>query len=57
MSRLDLALQTIGLARLDLLAGLLDLLEDGLVVERLCGDDFGGLGFEGDVVGLDACRD
>jgi hypothetical protein len=55
MSCLDLTLQAVGLARLDLLAGLLDLLEDGLVVERLCGDDFSGLGFEGDVVGLDAC--
>jgi hypothetical protein len=44
----------ISLPRLDLLARLLDLLEDGVVVERLCGDNLGGLGLKGDVVGLDA---
>jgi hypothetical protein len=60
--RSDLPFLSVGLARLDLLAGLLDLLQDGLVVERLCGDNLGGLGLEGDVVGLNtwcfvsACR-
>jgi hypothetical protein len=54
MSRLDLLLLSVGLARLDLLAGLLDLLQDGIVVERVGGDNLGGLGLEGDVVGLNA---
>jgi hypothetical protein len=54
MCRLDLPLLSVGLAGLDLLASLLDLLQDGVVVERLCGDDLGGLGLKGDVVGLNA---
>jgi hypothetical protein len=47
---LDVPRGTVGLAGLDGLASLLDLLKDGLVVERLFGDDFGGLCFERDVV-------
>lgn len=43
----------VGLARVDGLAGLLDLLQHGGVVERVLGDDVGGLGFEGDVEGFD----
>jgi hypothetical protein len=50
---LDIPRGTVGLARLDGLAGLLDLLEDRLVVERLFCDDFGSLCFERDVVRLD----
>lgn len=47
--------RAIGLARLDGLAGLLDLLEDCFVGEGVFGDNVGGLGFERDVVRLDAC--
>lgn len=46
---------TIGLARVDLLASLGDLLEHFGVAEGVVGGDLGGLGFEGDFVGLDAC--
>jgi hypothetical protein len=46
MSRLDLLRLSVGLARLDLLAGLLDLLQDGIVVKRVCGDNLGGLVLE-----------
>jgi hypothetical protein len=42
--------RSVGFARLHSLAGLLDLLEDGVVVEGLFGDDLGRLGFERDVV-------
>ena len=45
----------VGFARVDGLAGLLDLLEDGAVVEALFGLDGSGLGVEGDVEFLDAC--
>lgn len=41
----------------DLLPGLLDRLEDRLVCERGLGFHDGGLVFEGDGVGLDACDD
>ena len=51
---LDIPGSAIGLARLDGLACLLDLLENGFVGEGLLGNDVGGLGFEGDVVRLDA---
>ena len=47
---------TIGLAGVDGLAGLLDLLEDGGVVDALVGLDGGGLGVEGDVEFFDACE-
>jgi hypothetical protein len=53
---LDIPGSTIGLARLDGLACLLDLLEDGFVGEGLLGNNIGGLGFERDVVRLDACN-
>lgn len=36
----------VSLARLDFLAGLLDLLKDGIVGERLFGDNLGGLVLE-----------
>lgn len=52
---LDGHLLAISLAGLDLFAGLLDGLEDGLVWERFGSLDFGGLIFEGDVKRLDAC--
>ena len=42
----DLHGLAVGLAAVDLLAGLLDGLEDGVVVERLGGDDVGGLGIK-----------
>jgi len=45
----------ISLARVDGLAGLLDLLEHGGVVEALVGLDGSGLGVEGDVEFFDTC--
>ena len=45
----------VGLAGVDGLAGLLDLLEDGAVVEALVGLDGSGLGVEGDVELFDTC--
>jgi hypothetical protein len=47
---------TISLAGVDGLAGLLDLLEHGAVVEALVGLDGSGLGVEGDVEFFDACK-
>ena len=47
--RLHSLRNAIGLARVDGLAGLLDLLEHGAVVEALVGLDGSGLGVEGDV--------
>lgn len=52
---LDVPRRAIGLTGLDCLAGLLDLLEDGFVGERVFSDDVGGLVLEGYVVRLDAC--
>ena len=46
----------VGLAGVDGLAGLLDLLEDGGVVEALVGLDGSGLGVEGDVEFFDTCE-
>ena len=46
----------ISLAGVDGLAGLLDLLEDGAVVEALFGLDGSGLGVEGDVKFFDTCE-
>lgn len=40
----SVSLLAVRLAGLDLLAGLLDLLEDGVEVEVILGDNFGGLG-------------
>lgn len=51
---LDRLLNTIRLARVDLLASLGDLLEDGIVGEG--GDDLGGLVLKGHVVALDTCE-
>jgi hypothetical protein len=48
---------TIGLARVDGFAGLLDLLQNGCVVQVLLGCDGCGLALEGDVEVLDACED
>jgi hypothetical protein len=45
---------TVGLARVDGLAGLLDLLQDGCVVQALLGCDGCGLALKGDVEVLDA---
>jgi hypothetical protein len=45
---------TIGLARVDSFAGLLDLLQNGCVVQVLLGCDGCGLALEGDVEVLDA---
>lgn len=53
--RLDIPRLTICLAGLDFLAGLLDLLENSIVVERVLGDNLGSLGLEGDVVGVNTC--
>jgi hypothetical protein len=47
---------TVGLARLDGLASLFDLLEDGVVGKRIGGGDLGGLGLEGDVVRFNTCK-
>lgn len=47
---LDLPGLAISLSGLDCLAGLLDLLQDRLVFERVGSDDFSGLSLEGDVV-------
>ena len=46
----------VGFAGVDGLAGLLDLLEDGAVVEALFGLDGSGLGVEGDVEFFDTCE-
>jgi hypothetical protein len=46
----------IGLARVDGLAGLLDLLEYGAVIEALVGLDGSGLGVEGDVKFFDTYK-
>ena len=54
--RLDVPGLAVGLSRLDDLAGLLDLLEDGVVIEGVFGNDFCRLALERDVVRLDACR-
>jgi hypothetical protein len=51
---LDIPRGTVGLARLDRLASLLNLLEDSVVVERLFSDDFSCLCLERHVVRLDA---
>ncbi|EWG52977.1 hypothetical protein FVEG_17044 [Fusarium verticillioides 7600] len=51
---LDGLLNTIRLARVDLLASLCDLLEDGIVGEG--GDDLGGLVLKGHIVALDTCK-
>jgi len=45
---------TVGLARVDGFSGLLDLLQDGSVVQVLLGCDGCGLALEGDVEVLDA---
>lgn len=50
MGFLDFPWRAVGLARLDGLARLLDLLQNGVVVERFFGDDFGSLALEGHVV-------
>jgi hypothetical protein len=47
----------IGLAGVDLLAGLLDGAQDSLVFERGLGDDGGDLGVKRDVVGFYACEE
>jgi hypothetical protein len=47
---LDVSRNPVGLARLYSLAGLLDLLENGIVVKRVFGDNLGGLRVQGDVV-------
>ena len=52
---LDIPGRAIGLTGLDGFAGLLDLLEDSFVGERVFGDDISGLSLEGNVVRLDAC--
>jgi hypothetical protein len=54
---LDVHGLAVSLAGLDGLARLLDLLEDGLVGKRVGSLDLGGLGLEGDVVGLNTCED
>jgi hypothetical protein len=46
----------IGLGGVDLLAGLLDGAQDGLVRKGRVSDDGGALGIEGDVVGSHACN-
>lgn len=51
---LDRLLNTIRLTRVDLLASLCDLLEDGVVGEG--GDDLGGLVLKGHIVALDTCE-
>ena len=53
LDRLGLA---VGLTSVDLLAGLLDGAEDGLIVEPGLGDHQGLLLIERDVVALDACE-
>lgn len=53
--RLNSLGNAIGLPALDLLARLLDLLENGLVAQAVGGMDLGGLVLEGDGVGFDAC--
>lgn len=53
--KLNALADAVDLAAVDLLARLLDGLEDGLVVELGLGNDGGLLLLEGDVVGLDAC--
>lgn len=52
---LDCLRDTVCLSALDLLAGLLDLLQHRAVVEGVLRDDLGSLGIQGDVKGLDAC--
>jgi hypothetical protein len=52
-SDLDRLLDTIRLARVDLLAGLCDLLEHGIVGKG--SDNLGGLVLKGHIVALDAC--
>ena len=49
---LDLLGLTVSLAGLDGLASLLDLLEDGVVIERVGGGNLSGLVLERDVVRL-----
>ena len=56
LARLDGLGNAIGLTGVDGLACLLDLLEDGAVVEAVVGLDCSGLGFEGDVELLDTCE-
>lgn len=53
---LDIPCLAVGGARLDRLASLLDLLENGIVAERVYGDDLGGLSVQGHVVGLDTWK-
>jgi hypothetical protein len=48
-------LLAVSLSGVDLLAGLGDLLEDGLVLKSLVGGHISGLVLERDFVGLDAC--
>lgn len=54
-SALDLLGLTVGLARLDRLAGLLDLLQNGVVVERVGSGNLGSLVLERDIVRLNTC--
>lgn len=51
---LDGLRDAVGFARVDRLACLLDLFQDGGIVESGLGGDIGGLGFKRDVVFLDA---
>lgn len=55
MYLLDALLDAINLCAVDLLSGLLDGVEDSLVLESWLGDDICSLVVEGDGVGLDTC--
>ena len=55
LSQLDALDLAVGLAGVDLLAGLLDGAQHGLVGERGVCDDSGELRIEGDIVGLHTC--
>jgi hypothetical protein len=55
ISCLHLPCLSVRLARLDLLASLLDLLKHSVVVERLCSDDLGRLRLKRNIVRLDTC--
>jgi hypothetical protein len=52
----DIPCLAVGGTRLDRLSSLFDLLEDGVVAERVFGDNLGSLVLEGHFVRLDACR-
>lgn len=56
LRNLDIPRGPISLSRLDSLAGLLDLLENGIVGERVFRENFGSLGLERHIVGLNACE-